>query len=86
MVQVENNKNMKVAKTKGVILNERPEGMSYEDYRLARKEQTKMIKNRRKGFMVWPSKGVFATDKDGKVIPVQSVGTLVGKAPQLEFV
>lgn len=59
MVQVENNKNMKVAKTKGVILNERPEGMSYEDYRLARKEQTKMIKNRRKGFYGMAEQGCF---------------------------
>lgn len=28
----------------GEILNERPEGMSYEDYRVKRKEQTMMLK------------------------------------------
>lgn len=30
---------------KGQILNERPEGMSYEEYRLKRRLQTKAIKN-----------------------------------------
>ena len=60
--------------------------MSYEDYRVERREQTRSLKSRLKGFMVWPSKGIFAQDKNGKVIPVQSRGTLVGKAPKLEFV
>ena len=78
---------MKVEKTKGVILTARPDGMDYEVYRVARKSQEKMIKNRiRYGFMVWPSKGIFGVkDKDGAIIPVQSKGTLVGKVPAVKF-
>ncbi len=73
---------MKVKKTKGVILTARPDGMDYETYREARKQQEKMIKNRiRYGFMVWPSKGIFGV----KDKPVQSKGTLVGKVPAVKF-
>ena len=65
---------MKVEKTKGSILTARPDGMDYETYREARKQQEKMIKNRiRYGFMVWTSKGF------------QSKGTLVGKVPEVKF-
>lgn len=65
---------MKVEKTKGSILTARPDGMDYETYREARKQQQKMIKNRiRYGFMVWPSKGF------------QGKGTLVGNVPAVEF-
>ena len=30
---------------KGIILNERPDGMSFEEYKLLRRMQTKAIKN-----------------------------------------
>lgn len=67
---------MRVQKMKGEILTKRPEGMDYESYRTARKEQQSMLKKRlRDGFMVWPSKG-----------PKQSKGTLVGRVPELIFV
>jgi hypothetical protein len=64
---------IKVRKTKGSILTARPDGMDYETYRVARKQQEKMIKDRlRYGFMVWPSKGIFGVkDKNGAIIPVQ---------------
>lgn len=79
---------MRVEKIKGEILTARPEGMDYETYRAARKEQQKQLKRRlRFGYMVWPSKGIFGQkDSEGKFIPVQNKGTLVGKVPAIEFV
>lgn len=63
---------IKVRKIKEDLITARPKGMSYEEYRVERKKQEKLIKNRlRYGFMVWPS---------------QNKGTLVGKVPQMEFV
>ena len=79
---------MRVQKMKGEILTKRPEGMDYETYRLARKEQERQLKRRlRFGYMVWPSKGIFGQkDREGKIVPVQNKGTLVGKVPAVEFV
>ena len=62
---------MVVKKIEGEIMTARPEGMEYEMYRAARKEQNKRLKERLKcGFLVWPRKK----------------GTLVGKVPVVEFV
>lgn len=78
---------MRVEKFKGEIITARPEGMDYETYRAVRKEQQKRLKGRLRGFMVWPSKGIFGhKDGEGKFIPVQSKGTLVGRVPTIEFV
>lgn len=38
------------------ILNERPDGMSFEDYKTFQKIQKKMLKKRKKGKIVWLSK------------------------------
>ena len=66
---------IKVRKIKEDLITARPKGMSYEEYRVERKRQEKMLKDRlRRGFMVWPSNGY------------QGKGTLVGKVPQMEFV
>lgn len=79
---------MRVEKIKGSIMTARPEGMDYETYRAVRKEQQRQLKRRlRFGYMVWPSKGIFGQkDGEGKIIPVQNKGTLVGKVPAVEFV
>ena len=62
---------MKVERIKGSIMTARPEGMDYETYRYARREQEKQIKHRvRGGFLVWDSK---------------KRGTRVGPVPSLEF-
>lgn len=75
---------MRVPRVKD-ILTARPEGMDYELYRRVRKEQQRRLKYRLRGFMVWPSKGIFGRDREGNVIPVESRGTLVGPAPAVEF-
>lgn len=80
---------MRIQKIRGEILTKRPEGMDYETYRVARKEQEKQIARRlRFGFMVWPSKGWGGQkDHEGKFIPVQNRGTLVGRrVPGLQFI
>ena len=66
---------IKVRKIKEDLITARPKGMSYEEYRVERKRQEKMLKDRlRRGFMVSPSNGY------------RGKGTLVGKVPQMEFV
>lgn len=79
---------MIVQKMKGEILTKRPEGMDYETYRFARKKQEQQLKRRLCfGYMVWPSKGIpMQKGPDGKIMPVQSRGTLVGPVPELQFV
>lgn len=79
---------MIVKKMRGEILTKRPEGMDYETYREKRKAQQRLLKNRlRFGYMVWPSKGIpMQKGPDGKILPVQSKGTLVGPVPELQFV
>lgn len=80
-------KPVKVRKINWDLLTARPEGMDFEEYREQRKAEQKMIKERtRGGFMVWPSKGILGYDKEGKVVPVENRGTLVGKVPALVFV
>lgn len=60
---------MRVEKIKGSIMTARPEGMDYETYRAARKEQQRQLKRRlRFGYMVWP-KGTLV----GKVPAVEFV-------------
>lgn len=62
---------MIVDKIKGSIMTARPEGMDYETYRHALREQERQIKRRvRRGFLVWDSR---------------KMGTRVGPAPSLEF-
>ena len=80
-------KPVKVRKIKWDLLTARPEGMDFEEYRAKRKAEQQMIRGRlRNGFMVWPSKGIFGVqDKEGKVIPVENRGTLVGRVPALIF-
>ena len=58
----------------GEILNERPAKMDYEQYRALRREQTKRLKSRLRGFVVWKSKAVVTTEKDGKVSPSENPG------------
>lgn len=79
---------IRVNKIKGELLTKRPEKMDYETYRATRKAQEKQIKQRiRRGYMVWPSKGFPGQlDGEGKLIQVQSKGTLVGSVPELIFV
>lgn len=61
------------------LLTARPEGMSYESYRILRKEQERLLKERlRKGFMVWKSKAFGVNG--------ESWGALVGPVPKLVFV
>ena len=61
----------KVRRLQKPILNERPEGMDFEEYRKQRRIMSKWLKNRvRGGFLVWKL----------------SEGTLVGKVPGLIFV
>ena len=62
---------MIVNKIKGSIMTARPEGMDYETYRYARREQDNQIRRRvRGGFLVWDS---------------AKMGTRVGPVPSLEF-
>ena len=75
---------MRVPRVKEII-TARPEGMDYELYRKVRKEQQRRLKYRLRGFMVWPSKGIFGHDREGNVVPVENRGTLVGPVPKLEF-
>lgn len=79
---------IRVNKIKGELLTKRPEKMDYETYRATRKAQEKQIKQRiRRGYIVWPSKGLPGQlDGEGKLIQVQSKGTLVGSVPELIFV
>lgn len=79
---------IKVRKLREDLITARPKGMSYEKYRVERKNQERMLKNRlRYGYMVWPSAGIPGLkNRFGDVIPVQNKGTLVGKVPQMIFV
>lgn len=51
-----------------LILNERPEGMSMDEYRYIRKAQQKEIKKYLKGDFVFKSKNTLNKDKEGKLI------------------
>lgn len=72
----------------GKIMNERPVKMSYEEYKALRREQTKRLKARLRGFMVWKSKATVQLDKDGKIKPLgESWGTVTrDRMPMLRFV
>ena len=72
----------------GQILNERPEGMVFEEYKERRREQREALKKRLRGFVAWKSKGVFHTDeRTGKITPVESWGTATAdKIPVVKFV
>lgn len=72
----------------GRILNERPAKMDYEEYLALRREQTKRLKNRLRGFVVWKSKAVVTTEKGGKVkFFGESWGTATrDRIPMLRFV
>lgn len=79
---------IKVRKLREDLITARPKGMGYEKYRVERKKQERMLKDRlRYGYMVWPSKGIAGVEnRNGQIIPVQNKGTLVGKVPQMIFV
>ena len=68
------------------LLNERPEGMSYEDYKERLVAQRRWLKNRLRVFFVWKSKGILTKDRDGNYIPVESRGQFKGRVPGLRFV
>ena len=72
----------------GEIMNERPAKMSFEEYKALRREQTKRLKARLRGFMVWKSKATVQFDKDGKIKPLgESWGTVTrDMMPTLRFV
>jgi len=50
------------------ILNERPEGMSLDEYKFIRKQQQKEIKKYLKGEHVFISKDLKFKDNKGKVV------------------
>lgn len=87
MAKTKSPKGYKVRKM-GEILTARPDGMDFETYRILRKEQNKRLRFRlRSGFMVWKSKCIGITNKDGSVtMNGESWGTLVGPVPKLVFV
>jgi hypothetical protein len=72
----------------GAILNERPAGMDFEEYKDLRRKQTKHLKARLSGFMVWRSKAMVATEKDGTLKPLgESWGTATrSMIPRLVFI
>lgn len=72
----------------GEILNERPAKMPYEEYKALRREQTKRLKARLRGFMVWKSKAIVQVEKDGTVKHLgESWGTVTrDMMPMLRFV
>lgn len=45
------------------LLNERPKGMSFTDYKQNLKIQREQIKQRKKGFLFWASNGIGDTTK-----------------------
>jgi hypothetical protein len=64
------------------ILNARPKGMSFEDYKQHQKDQKNWLKNRLKGKLFWPSRGVMGWEKNEKgkdesYFIVDPAGTLV---------
>jgi len=62
--------------------------MPYEQYKELRREQTKRLKSRLHGFMVWKSKATVQLDKDGRIKPLgESWGTVTrDMMPMLRFV
>lgn len=70
----------------GTILNERPPKMSYEEYVMERRVQTKRLKSRLTGFMVWKSKCISILNARGEAVPGgESWGTLVGPVPTVRI-
>lgn len=78
---------MSVRKVKN-LLNERPDGMDFEEYKELRRAQSKWLRSRLRGVFVWKSKGYPKMDKDGKVQTLgETWGTAVrSRIPQLRFV
>lgn len=72
----------------GGVINERPKNMSYEKYRELRREQTKRLKARLRGFIVWKSKSIVKVEKDGAVKPIgENWGTATReRIPRIRFV
>lgn len=68
------------------LLIERPQKMSYEEYKQKRREQNRRLKARLNGFMVWPSKAYGIINNNGQHVPGgESWGTLVGKVPAVQI-
>ncbi len=73
------------------LLTARPKNMDFAAYKLALKQQNKMLKTRKKGVTVWFSNGVPNRDEKGEVKTfdlegvkmidwvIKPQGTLVGK-------
>jgi len=72
----------------GGVINERPKKMNFEEYRELRREQTKRLKARLRGFMVWKSKSVVVMNRDGSTkAPGETWGTATrDRIPVLRFV
>ena len=69
------------------IITARPKGMTYEKYREERKRNTRMLRYRLKGVMVWKSSAPHNTTATaGPWGKFESWGTLVGPAPTVRIV
>ena len=69
------------------VITARPEGMTYEKYREERKRNTRMLRYRLKGVMVWKSSAAGAPiGKSGPWGKFETWGTLVGQAPSIRIV
>lgn len=72
--------------TFGEILNERPKKMPYGEYVEKRRAQTKRLKGRLGGFMVWKSKCISIVNERGDKVPGgESWGTLIGPVPTIKI-
>lgn len=69
-------------------VNERPDNMSFEDYKKLRKETNKAIRDRvKKGFLVFLSNEVLLNDRNQPIGMKYRTGkTLVGSTKMLQLV
>ena len=78
--------NLYNAGTFGEILTARPPKMPYDKYVAERRAQTKRLKSRLNGFMVWKSKCISILNERGEAVPGgESWGTLVGPVPSIRI-
>ena len=70
----------------GELLTARPNNMSFEEYKKERRIQTRRLKSRLHGFMVWHSKALGIVNANGQYVPGgESWGTLVGQVPTVRI-
>ena len=69
----------------GEIMNERPDGMPYSEYVEKRREQTKKLKRRLKGFMVWKSNYILTDGAQSPWGKLERWGTERGPIPSLKI-